>query len=170
MIARPIALLAAAIVLSVSAPAIAHVTIAPKQLAAGTVDVITFRCPNERPTVATTKLVVQLPPQYPFTLVKVRPVPGWRISVTTHRLAKPIHTRRGDVVSAVDTITWEGGEIRTGEYQDFSIFAGPLPHGVAKLAFKALQTYANGETVRWIELRGNGEPAPPHPAPVLNIR
>jgi uncharacterized protein YcnI len=151
------------------APAAAHVTIAPNALLAGSVGEITFRCPNERPSAATTKLVVQLPPQYPLTLVNVRPVPGWHIATTTRTLSKPMHTYHGDVVSAIDTVTWEGGEIRPGEYQNFSILAGPLPRGVAQLTFKAVQTYANGEIVRWIDVRGTGEPEPPHPAPVLRL-
>jgi len=152
------------------APANAHVTISPKTLAAGAVDEITFRCPNERPSSATTKLVIQLPPEYPLTLVKVRPVPGWHASIATRKLAKPVHTRHGDVVSAVDTIAWEGGSIARDEYQDFAILAGPMPRGAHRLAFKAVQTYANGEVVRWIELRGPGEAEPPHPAPILTIR
>jgi uncharacterized protein YcnI len=151
------------------APAVAHVTIAPTALPAESVGEITFRCPNERPNAATTQLVVQLPPQYPLALVKVRPVPGWRIATTARTLSKPMHTPHGDVTSAIDTITWEGGEIRPGEHQNFSIFAGPLPRGVAQLTFKALQTYSNGEIVRWIDVRRTGEPEPPHPAPVLRL-
>jgi uncharacterized protein YcnI len=166
---RSSAALGVLFVFATLAPAAAHVTIPPNALLGGSVDEITFRCPNERPSAATTKLVVQLPPQHPLTLVKVRPVPGWRISTTTRRLSKPLHTQHGDIVSAIDTITWQGGEIRPGEYQDFSILAGPLPRGVAQLTFKALQTYANGEVVRWIDVRGAGEPEPPHPAPILHL-
>ena len=159
-----------ALALAHSARAGAHVTVAPHQLAGGSVDEITFRCPNERANAATTKLVVQLPPDYPLTLVKIRPVPGWHVTVTTRKLATPLHTRHGDVLTAVDTISWAGGAIRTGEYQDFSILAGPLPRGVKRVAFKAVQTYANGEIVRWIDTRSPGEPEPTHPAPVLDLR
>jgi uncharacterized protein YcnI len=143
--------------------------VAPDALRAESVSEITFRCPNERPSAGTTKLVVQLPPEHPLALVNVRPLPGWRIATTTRTLSKPMHTPHGDVISAIDTITWEGGPIRPGEYQNFSILAGPLPRGVAQLTFKAVQTYSNGEIVRWIDVRRTGEPEPPHPAPVLRL-
>jgi uncharacterized protein YcnI len=164
------AALGALIALALVAPANAHVTLAPSVLAAGAIDELTFRCPNERPSAATTQLIVQLPEEYPLRLVKVRPVPGWHATVTMRKLAKPIHGRRGDISSTVDTVTWSGGTIKPGEYQDFALLAGPMPRGVHQLAFKAVQTYANGEVVRWIQLRGPGEPAPPNPAPILQLR
>jgi uncharacterized protein YcnI len=152
-----------------AAPASAHVTIAPATLPAGAEDEIVFRVPNESATVATTKLVVQLPVDDPIPSVRVRALPGWRSSVTTRKLAVPIHTDDGEIVAAVSTITWEGGRIGPGEYQNFAILAGPIPSRVHELAFKAVQTYANGDVVRWIELRRAGEAEPAHPAPVLHV-
>ena len=152
------------------APAAAHVTIAPSELPAGSVDEITFRCPDERANSATTKLVVQMPQDHPIASVKLRPVPGWHSSVTMRKLAAPIETQHGQIVAAVDTITWQGGTIAPGEYQDFAILAGPIPSGTRQLVFKAIQTYANGEIVRWIELRHANEPEPQFPAPILNVR
>jgi uncharacterized protein YcnI len=150
-------------------PAGAHVTIAPPELRAGSVDEITFRCPDERANSATIKLVIQLPQDQPIASVKLRPIPGWHSSVTMRKLDTPLKTEHGEIASAVDTITWEGGSIAPGEYQDFAVLAGPIPSGAATLTFKALQTYANGEVVRWIDLRAAGEPEPPHPAPLLHI-
>jgi periplasmic copper chaperone A len=155
--------------LLIGAPANAHVTVAPSQLAAGAFDELTFRAPNERPSAATTKIVVQLPAEHPIMFVSVRPVPGWRTTVVKRRLKKPLRGNHGDVTQVVDTITWSGGSIKPGEYQDFSILAGPMPRGVQTLTFKALQTYSNGEVVRWIEARVPGEPEPAHPAPVLRL-
>lgn len=155
---------------ALAAPAIAHVTIAPAELPAGRVDEITFRCPDERANSATTKLVIQMPQDHPIASVKLRPIPGWRSSVTMRKLDAPIKTQHGEIVAAVDTITWQGGSIAPGEYQDFAILAGPIPSGARQLVFKAIQTYANGEVVRWIELRNAGEVEPQHPAPVLNVR
>ena len=153
-----------------AAPASAHVTVAPAHVAAGAFEELTFRCPNERPAASTTKLVVQLPQSNPLMYVSVRPVPGWRTTVTMRKLAQPVRGNHGAVTTVVDTITWSGGRIRPGEYQDFAILAGTMPRGVRALTFKALQTYSDGEVVRWIELRGPGEPEPAHPAPVLEIR
>jgi periplasmic copper chaperone A len=152
------------------APAGAHVTISPPELRAGSVDEITFRCPDERANSATTKLVIQMPQDHPIASVKLRPVPGWHSSVTMRRLDAPVKTEHGEIVAAVNTITWAGGAIAPGEYQDFAILAGPIPSGARQLVFKAVQTYANGEVVRWIELRHTGEAEPEHPAPILNVR
>jgi uncharacterized protein YcnI len=148
---------------------LAHVTISPSSLPAGADDELVFRCPDES-AAATVKLVVQLPVDHPIASVKLRPIPGWRSSVTMRKLNVPISTDDGEVVAAVDTITWSGGRIDPGEYQDFAILAGPIPGGAKELTFKAVQTYSNGEVVRWIELRGPGQAEPAHPAPVLHIR
>jgi uncharacterized protein YcnI len=170
MIARSFAAACAMALLISAAPAGAHVTLAPATLPAGAEDEITFRVPNENPNVATTKLVVQLPADDPIASVKVRALPGWRSTVTLRKLAVPLHTDDGVIAAAVSTITWEGGKIGPGEYQDFAILAGPIPSRSHELAFKAIQTYANGDVVRWIELRRAGEPEPEHPAPVLRVR
>lgn len=151
-------------------PVSAHVTVAPARVAPGAFDELTFRCPNERPAAATTKLVVQLPQTDPLLYVSVRSVPGWHATVTKRKLAQPVRGNHSAVTTVVDTITWSGGRIRPGEYQDFAILAGTMPRGVRALTFKAIQTYSNGEVVRWIELRGPGEPEPAHPAPVLEVR
>jgi len=66
-------------------------------------------------------------------------------------------------------VTWTGGKILPGQYQDFSVAADPLPAGVSQLAFKAIQTYSNGDVVRWIDLPQPGQPAPEHPAPILTL-
>ncbi len=150
--------------------AFAHVTIAPSSIAAGVEDELVFRCPDESANAATVKLVVQLPRDHPIASVKLRPIPGWRGSVTTRKLAVPISTDDGEVAEAVETITWSGGRIEPGEYQDFAILAGPIPGGTKELLFKAVQTYSNGEIVRWIERRGPGEAEPAHPAPLLHVR
>jgi periplasmic copper chaperone A len=153
-----------------AAPVSAHVTVAPPRVAAGGFEELTFRCPNERPAAATIKLEVQLPQADPLAYVSVRPVPGWHVTVTTRKLAQPVRGNHGAVTTVVDTVTWSGGQIRPGEYQDFAILAGTMPRGVRALTFKAIQTYSNGEVVRWIERRNPGEAEPAHPAPVLQVR
>jgi uncharacterized protein DUF1775 len=69
----------------------------------------------------------------------------------------------------VSEVTWKGGTIQPGQYQDFSVSADPLPSGVGQLVFKAVQTYSNGAVVRWIDLPQAGQPEPEHPAPVLTL-
>ncbi len=150
--------------------ALAHVTISPSSVPGGAEAELVFHCPDESASAATVKLVVQLPVDHPIASVKLRPIPGWRSSVIMRRLPVPVITDDGEVVAAVDRITWSGGRINPGEYENFAILADPIPSGVKELTFKAVQTYANGEVVRWIELRGHGEPEPEHPAPILLVR
>jgi uncharacterized protein YcnI len=152
-----------------AASAEAHVTISPATIQAGAFDELVFRCPNERAAAATTALTIQLPQDNPIGSVEVRALPGWQSSVTMRKLTKPIETQHGEITSAVDTITWKGGTIPPGEYQDFAILAGPIPSSAHELVFKALQTYSNGEVVRWIQLRHPNEPEPPNPAPILKV-
>ncbi len=163
-------LLGSLMLAALARPAGAHVRIAPLDVRPGSIDELTFRCPNERANSATTKLVIELPPEYPFASITLRQVPGWHADLTMRKLDTPLQTDHGNVASAVDTITWSGGSIGPGERQNFVIRAGPMPQGVHELVFRAIQTYASGEIVRWIELREAGQPEPPHPAPVLEVR
>jgi uncharacterized protein YcnI len=148
MIVR-IILIASALAFAASGSAVAHVKVTPATVAAGSTATLTFRCPNERASTPTVKLEVQLPPG--VSLVSVPAVPGWQHRVTAH------------------TITWQGGAVEPGAVGHFPIVAGPLPPG-PPLIFKAVQTYADGEVVRWIEERAPGEPEPPFPAPFLKVR
>ena len=56
-----------------------------------------------------------------------------------------------------------------GEYQDFQISVDPLPGDTSQLVFKAVQTYSDGDVVRWIDLSSSADPDPEHPAPVLTL-
>jgi hypothetical protein len=46
---------------------------------------------------------------------------------------------------------------------------GGVPDDASSLTFKALQTYSNGDVVRWIDVPQTGQPEPDHPAPVLTL-
>jgi uncharacterized protein YcnI len=149
--------------------AFAHVTISPGSAPQGSTAELTFRVPNEESTADTVELQVEVPTDHPIAQFLVEPVPGWTISVRTVKLAKPLVTDDGSFSTAVSEVTWTGGKILPGQYQDFSVSADPLPAGVSQLAFKAIQTYSNGDVVRWIDLPQAGQPAPEHPAPVLTL-
>jgi uncharacterized protein YcnI len=150
-----------------SVPAWAHVTISPDRAQKGASDVeIAFRVPNEE-TTATTKIQVFFPSNPPFLSVDPQTIPGWTASVVTTKLAKPIHTDDGDISEVVTEATWTadaGGGIPVSEYQRFQVIVGQMPSTATSVTLKALQTYANGDIVRWIE-DASGE----NPAPVLQI-
>lgn len=156
-------------VLALAGPAFAHIVITPSSAPAGSAAELTFRVPDEEATAATVELQVKIPADHPIAQLLVKPVPGWTASVTTVTLAKPITTDDGTFDSAVSEVTWTGGKILPGQFQDFAVAADPLPSGISQLAFKAVQTYSNGDVVRWIDLTQQGEPAPEHPAPVLAL-
>ena len=72
------------------------------------------------------------------------------------------------ITEAVARITWDGGVIAPEEFQEFEVSLGPLPD-TDRMVFKALQTYSNGDVVRWIDLPTPGGKDPDHPAPVLTL-
>ena len=60
------------------------------------------------------------------------------------------HARR-EVTEVVSKITWTGGTINPGEFQEFDISAGRCPRTWTRSSFPSIQTYASGEVVRWID-------------------
>jgi uncharacterized protein YcnI len=162
--------LAAAGVLTAAGIASAHVTVHPESYAKGATDgVITFRVPNEEDTASTTKVQVFLPTDHPVLGVLVSPQDGWTAKVTNTKLKKPVKTDDGTITDAVSEITWTGGRIAAGQYEDFNVAFGQLPDDSDQLTFKALQTYSDGKTVRWIEPAQSGDEEPENPAPVLKL-
>ncbi|MFC3574793.1 YcnI family protein [Streptomyces yaanensis] len=168
--AGTVAALTAVGLLTAAGAAFAHVTVHPESYAKGATDgVLTFRVPNEEDTAATTKVQVFLPTDHPILGVLVTPQDGWTAQVTTTKLKKPVKTDDGTITDAVSEITWTGGRIRHGQYQDFNVAFGQLPDDTEQLTFKTLQTYSDGNVARWIEETQKGGEEPENPAPVLQL-
>lgn len=159
----------AAAMLLFAGPALAHITITPESVTAGSAAVLTLHVPNEEVKASTIKVDVQIPTDHPIAQLLVEPVPGWSIAVRTVTLAKPITTDDGTFNQAVSEVIWSGGRIQPGQFQDFTISADPMPVGVSQMVFKAIQTYSDGDVVRWIDLPQRGQPAPGHPAPTVTL-
>ena len=88
------------------------------------------------------------------------------MKVTRSKAAEPIDAGEGlKSDEQVSRITWTGdgkqGVIEPGQFQDFGLSLR-IPDGKAgdKLTFKALQTYDDGQVVRWIGPEDADEPAP----------
>lgn len=160
---------ASAGILLFAIPALAHITITPSSAPPGSSAVLTFHVPNEESNADTVKVDVQIPTDHPIAQFLVKPVPGWTATVKTVKLAKPLVTDDGSFSQAVSEVIWSGGQIAPGQFQDFSVSADPLPQGVSQLTFKAIQTYSNGDVVRWIDVPQPGQSEPDHPAPVLTL-
>ncbi|MGV4988025.1 YcnI family protein [Streptomyces sp. NRAIS4] len=167
--AGTVAALAAATVLCAAGAASAHVTVHPESYAKGATDgVLTFRVPNEEDSAFTTKVQVFLPTDHPVLGVLVHPQDGWTAKVTTTKLKTPVKTDDGTITEAASEITFTGGKIGAGQYEDFNVAFGQLPDGTGQLVFKTLQTYSDGKVARWIEEPAGGD-EPENPAPVLKL-
>lgn len=172
--ARATAMLAAAgvAVIALAGPASAHVAVDPSTATQGGYAALTFRIPNEEDKASTTKVELALPTDTPLASVSVKPVPGWSVTTTEGKLAKPVTTDDGQVTEAVTRITWTATSAATaiapGQFQEFEISGGPLPD-VDQLVFKALQTYSDGKVVRWIQEQTEGADEPQYPAPTVKL-
>jgi uncharacterized protein YcnI len=149
----------AVIALAAPAAAQAHVTLQPNEAPAGGFARLNVRVPNEQDSANTTKVQLQLPDG--FAEASYEPVPGWKVSVKKAKLATPIKTDDGTVTEGVKEITWSGKPgLPPGSFQDFGLSVQVPGKPGDKLTFKAVQTYSNGDVVRWIGPAGSDAPAP----------
>jgi uncharacterized protein len=152
-------LIAAAVVALVLAPAAAaHVTVNPSEWEADGFARFAIRVPNERENAATTRIALRFPDQ--ILSASFQPIEGWRRSVEMRTLDEPIDVEGEQVTEKIHTVTWSGGRIRPGEFQEFGMSLRVPNEPGAELAFPAVQTYSGGEVVRWIGPPDSDEPAP----------
>ena len=161
---RAVAAVVGLAALALPAVAAAHVTIQPNTAPAGGYTRVDVRVPNERDDAGTTQVRVQLPPG--FTSASYEPRPGWKVTMKKVKLDQPIKPEDGfEIDEGIGEITWTGdgkqGVIAPGQFVDFGLSL-KMPDGTAgdKLTFKALQTYDDGQVVRWIGPEDADEPAP----------
>ena len=149
--------------------AAAHVTVQGQDAQRGGFTKLVFRAPTEK-DVPTTRLEVAFPQEQPIASVRVKPKQGWTYRMVKAAPAEPFEAFGEPVKEVVTRIVWtsSGKGIGASEFDEFEVSAGPLPD-VDRLAFPALQTYADGDVVRWIEPAVEGQEEPEHPAPVLQL-
>lgn len=150
--------------------AAAHVVVSGDGASQGGYATITFRVPTER-DVPTTKIEIAMPQDTPIASVRVEPVPGWDASLIKEPPAVPMTDDDGaSVDEVVSRVVWTatGEGILPGQFERFTISAGPLP-ATDTVTFKALQTYADGQVVSWIDQAADGAAEPEYPAPVLTL-
>ncbi len=153
-------------------PALAHVTVNPREATQGGFAKLAFRVPTERDNASTTQLEVAFPAEHPIPSVRVKPRPGWTYVIDRQPLAAPIPAEEGPITHYVTKITWTATgpptEIKPDEFDEFEVSLR-LPQDVDQLVFPAIQTYSSGERVGWIELPAPGAEEPEHPAPILRL-
>jgi uncharacterized protein YcnI len=161
---------AATAALAFPAAASAHVTVNPNTATQGGYTKVTFRVPTERDDASTTIVEIAIPIDKPIVSVSLKPVQGWTAVSETTKLPTPVKTDDGEITDAVSKITWTAdaaSAIKPHQFQEFDVSLGPLP--VAdQIVFKALQTYSDGQVVRWIDEPSAGAEAE-HPAPTLKL-
>jgi uncharacterized protein len=152
--------------LALAGVAQAHVTVHPNALPSGGFTVVNVQVPNERDNASTVKVDVQIPKGVFF--LSTQPIPGWSAKVYFRKLAKPVKVFDDVSTQEVDRVVWtsRGGKIGPGQFQSFPVsMLVPKAKAGTLATFKALQTYSNGEIVRWI-----GAPSADEPAPQVMIR
>jgi uncharacterized protein YcnI len=159
---------AAALTIAVAAPAFAHVTVDPASAPKGGEITLGFRVPNEEATASTVKIQIFFPSDHPILGVDPQSAPGWTDLIHTSALNPPVFTDDGPLTDYISEVDWYGGAIKPGHFQEFYVLAQQLPT-TSQVVFKALQTYSDGNVVRWIQPVVAGQPEPDHPTPILQL-
>jgi uncharacterized protein YcnI len=145
----------AAFTLASASVAYAHVTVQPNEAVVGSFARFDVRVPNERDNADTTRIEMELPP-LPF--VSFQPKPGWKRTIEMRTLDEPLEVFGDNITEVVGSVTWSGGSIGPGEFEEFG-FSARVPEEENTLEFPTIQAYSNGETVRWIGPADSDEPA-----------
>ena len=114
--------------------------------------------PNESDTAGTTSVVLVFPDSPKLQDAEAEAVAGWTATV------------QKDAAGDIEQITWTGGPIEGEDEAEFPVTIGDVPEDVDEVDFRAIQTYDDGEIVRWIQPTPEGGEEPDHPAPVLLVR
>lgn len=173
LILRAGAILAAStlVLAGAAGSASAHVSVSSPDAKPGGYAKLVFRVPTESDDTSTTKLVVSLPKDHPFAHVGAQVKDGWKVEKTTEKLTTPVKVGDVTLSEAITTVTWTAlkGGIPANEFDEFALSVGRLPEKVDSLSFPAVQTYSDGEVVKWDAARTEGAEEPEHPAPTLKL-
>jgi hypothetical protein len=141
-------------VLGLAGPALAHVEVSADKTTAGAQDVtLTFNGEGENPKAGIQSERVVLPQGIaPASVTLVKAPAGWTFTANA------------------DGFTVAGKAIKPSENAVWKVKIAKLPDGQTRLSFKTLETYADGEVSRWIELQEPGQDEPDNPAPLLTLK
>jgi hypothetical protein len=141
-------------VLGLAAPAFAHVEVSADKTQAGATDVtVTFNGEAENPKAGIMTERVVLPAGIaPADVSPAKLPPGWKYTANS------------------DGFTVGGKALKIGTDAVWSIKIVKLPADQTRLSFKTLETYGDGDIVRWIEIQEPGQDEPDNPAPLLVLK
>ncbi len=155
----------AGLILALPMAAQGHVTVQPPEAASESFSRIDVRVPNETDDANTTKVEVEMPDDFYFA--SYEPVAGWSAEVQKEKLDEPVEIEEGfEATERVTTVTFEadGEGIPPGAFQDFGLSVLIPGEPGDTLTFPALQTYDDGEVVRWV-----GDPESDEPAATVTV-
>jgi uncharacterized protein YcnI len=138
--------------LATASSAWAHAEISPPVTKSKTLQLFTLAVPTEKEGLKTTE--IELTPPSGFGIDSFVPSPGWK------RVLKQTGSGENAVIQ---TITWTGGQVPTGEDSVFQFLASP--DSSKTYTFKVRQTYSDGSVVDW-----SGPESSDTPAPVIEAR
>lgn len=138
--------------------AFAHAHIEPDTAAKGSSGTFVISLPNERADSDTTKVQFVFDEEHPIGDASIIEAGTWKSS-----------SEYNSNKSEIKSITLEGGKITDENTEKFELEIKNLPGDTDSTTIKVLQTYSDGEIVRWIdEPLANGEEAE-HPALTLTL-
>ena len=140
-------------VLAVAGPAAAHVEVSADKTRAGATEVtLTFHGEAENPSGISSERVVLPEGLAPADVTLVKAPSGWTFQATA------------------DGFTVGGKKLASGKDAEWKVKIAKLPDGETRLSFKTLETYADGEVARWIEIQEEGKDEPENPAPLIVLK
>ncbi|MET3423457.1 hypothetical protein BJ973_002669 [Actinoplanes tereljensis] len=140
--------------LGLAGPALAHVEVSADKTTAGAENVtLTFNGEAESSDAGIESERVVLPTGIaPSGVTLVKAPAGWTFTATA------------------DGFTVGGKALKVGVDAVWKVRIAKLPDGETRLSFKTLETYSDGEVVRWIEIQEQGKDEPDNPAPLVTLK
>jgi uncharacterized protein YcnI len=143
---RVVGALIAVAALAVPATALGHASVSPPTVIKQQNQFFTIAVPGEEENDTTVKVQVDFPSG--FGVDSFQAVPGWTRSVKSSGSGEE---------AEIQSATWTGGSVPTGEDAVFGFVAEPQSSG--DYTFKVTQTYASGKVVEWTGAENSDTPA-----------
>lgn len=144
----------------------AHIGLEQTTAIAGAYQKLTFKVGHGCEGSATNAITVLLPEA--VTGAKPMPKAGWIISTVDAKLNAPVVSHGVTITSAVREVSWKGGPLPDGQYDEFSMQV-KLPDAAGKYYFTVTQACDKGRA-EWSEVTAAPGAKMKFPAPVLDVK
>lgn len=155
--------------LSLAAPALAHITLDQPEAPAGRSYRAVFKVGHGCEGAATKEIVITMPEG--LRGARPMPKPGWTLTTKQRPLKTPYDSHGKSVTEELAEVRWtaqgEANHLQDAWYDEF-VLRAMLPAEPGELAFAVRQVCTRGEW-RWAELPTAAEPKPRTPAVRLKV-